>query len=686
MPSQTLLFQYAKSRAQAVKREAAERGDAPSDAAAAPAAKRSRRAASAQPVTPAAASGGGIIAAKAEAASAASGSGGSFAAKVEVSVRKKARGAPPAQASTAKAPSQPKPPPATAPSQQRPSVPKAPSQPRPPAAKAPSQQRPSVPKAPSQHKAPAAKAPSQPKIRAAKAPSQQLPSVPKAPSQPNPPVAKAPSQPAVAKGNGKGKKGKANAGEAAPPPAPPAKGKGKGKKGKANAGQAVDPAAEQPPPAVPAPPAGRKAAAAAPATPPPAPRRKAAAAAPPPAAAAASPSPLAEPMAESAPAAAKSPPPTQSAPRTSRGRPGAPPITGEKAAIARPDPDAETIPAACFVDALVEEEAAGDTLVETVGGEFHGEWPEGGRVEGERHASDGAPAGEVPEGAAAEEAPAEEAPEEVPEGAAAEEAPAAGADQSALPPCGGKPYAVPDDVKALILDALSPSDVDVGIRNKMYSAISRMVNRPTVDPTVSGKWAEAHSHADKFAFLKVWVEDPSMAKWVASESHARSQGTQKTEKMVWKTKFQVYADHHAHQSEPAMIYCDALLSKAKTRPSSNPKHKKDKNFTEYYVPGEHSTAKTDAVSHESRLDISGELSAASNPKVVEDLARGMGKGLEGTSPPPPTRPSARRKAQPKQGARKTPKPDASFCALAVNKCMADVAEAGIVSTALASSK
>ena len=256
------------------------------------------------------------------------------------------------------------------------------------------------------------------------------------------------------------------------------------------------------------------------------------------------------------------------------------------------------------------------------------------------------------------------------------------------PPCGGKPYVVPPKEAAMIAQALAPSDVDLSVRNKLYSAIARMTARATVDPDVSAKWAAATSQSDKFKFLKTWVDDPSMATWLAQEKHERQYGTKSVETMVWKTKFQVYADHHAYSSPQAMSYCDALLNKAKTRPSSDPRHRKDKNFNEYYVRGEQSTTKKDEVIHTNSYTLDAELSAGSNPDVVQQLVEGVGKGLETKAIPkatPKPKANTKRKANPKKKSR-VPKPDASFCALATNQCMAYLAEAGMVVKELQSSQ
>ena len=63
---------------------------------------------------------------------------------------------------------------------------------------------------------------------------------------------------------------------------------------------------------------------------------------------------------------------------------------------------------------------------------------------------------------------------------------------------GPNAYIVPDDVKEMILNATSAQEVDVKTRNRLYVAIGRMMERPTVSAEIVARWGSSTTHRKKF--------------------------------------------------------------------------------------------------------------------------------------------------------------------------------------------
>eukprot|EP00959_Pyramimonas_sp_CCMP1952_P377589 7909020-Pyramimonas_sp.AAC.1 len=87
--------------------------------------------------------------------------------------------------------------------------------------------------------------------------------------------------------------------------------------------------------------------------------------------------------------------------------------------------------------------------------------------------------------------------------------------------------------------------------------------------------------------------------------------------MEWKTKFQIYADYMAYANPQAMSFCDTLMQKAKSKPNTDPKHKKDPLFRLYKVPRKDVEGSSDRLEHQKSYSFTGEV--AQGGKVVEDL-------------------------------------------------------------------
>ncbi len=296
--------------------------------------------------------------------------------------------------------------------------------------------------------------------------------------------------------------------------------------------------------------------------------------------------------------------------------------------------------------------------------------------------ADAAPA-PAPSGAGALH-PSEEAVLEPPNLAAPEGGPVDPAlGGPAVDPCGGKPYVVEESVKNAILAATTAGEVDVKTRNQLYRGIARMFERPNVNASIMAKWdRDKTKNVTKFAFLQEWVRDTSCATMLATELHERSSENVNEKGVKWLTKFEIYSRYSAYASSDAMAYCDLLIAKAKSRPNTDPQLRKNKMFTQYKVSTADKEVTRAAVKHTTRFELSSQVTEA--PEVAASAIRQLGSGLERPERPPPAgnkraAKKPRAAATRTQGAVPTKAPDAIFCAMAVNKCQADVA--GALSTA-----
>ncbi|CAK0903296.1 unnamed protein product, partial [Prorocentrum cordatum] len=254
----------------------------------------------------------------------------------------------------------------------------------------------------------------------------------------------------------------------------------------------------------------------------------------------------------------------------------------------------------------------------------------------------------------------------------------------------GKTYIVPDDVKEQILAAVVPGDVDVALRKKLHSAISRALSRPNIPSEIVAKWeADSKKNASKFAFLQAYVQDTSCAVMVIQERHTRTKSVYREKTMIWATKFQVYAMYHAHASEETMQFCNDMLKHAKQRCSDDAKHKRDKRFNIYYVPLANIEGNKDEVARQTSATLTGHVDEM-NAGMAADMVRSLGRGIEKDEKPHaendsgPTRAKAKAKAKSAPKAAKKPAnlSPRSLTTVVINKLSADISAINRVLKAL----
>ena len=106
----------------------------------------------------------------------------------------------------------------------------------------------------------------------------------------------------------------------------------------------------------------------------------------------------------------------------------------------------------------------------------------------------------------------------------------------------------------------------------------------TVSPLIVERWERlANQPGGKFQYLQEWAEDPSCAKMQYNESHEIKQSDYSDKQYQWLTKFDIYSMKGGFLNPLAKEYCDALISKAKSRPHEDKKYRDDPRFTQYRV-------------------------------------------------------------------------------------------------------
>ena len=140
-------------------------------------------------------------------------------------------------------------------------------------------------------------------------------------------------------------------------------------------------------------------------------------------------------------------------------------------------------------------------------------------------------------------------------------------------------YKMSAEDRMAILSAKDSSEVPVKVRNRLYAALGRLVKSAShrVSPAFLQKWqaAQAAGNETKFSFLQTWARDTTGSEVVMSERFTRATTESNKEKYSWVTKYDLYAAKQAWANPLQMGYCDKLLAVARTRPHSDPKHKKD---------------------------------------------------------------------------------------------------------------
>ena len=146
-------------------------------------------------------------------------------------------------------------------------------------------------------------------------------------------------------------------------------------------------------------------------------------------------------------------------------------------------------------------------------------------------------------------------------------------------------YELSAEDRAAILTSKKSSDVPVAIRNRVYSAIARFVQKPTIDKETVKKWelASEGGQTGKFEFLQQFAKDTSGSSISMSEVHTKSAMEYDDTKFEWLTKWDLLAKKNAYLDPMLMRYCEKLLSAAKQRRHHDPKHKNDPDMMLYRV-------------------------------------------------------------------------------------------------------
>eukprot|EP00974_Lingulodinium_polyedra_P096818 9382903-Lingulodinium_polyedra.AAC.1 len=218
---------------------------------------------------------------------------------------------------------------------------------------------------------------------------------------------------------------------------------------------------------------------------------------------------------------------------------------------------------------------------------------------------------------------------------------------------GGRIYKVDEDLKKAILEASSASEIPIGERNKLYSAIRRTLERPRVDARIVARWAsDSESNQDKFRFLQEWVKDTSCATLLCKERHKQSQSSYNDTMYCWITKFDLYTRLGAYHSEEAKDVADTMMKNSKSKPYPLRQLRDDPRFRLYHVLQSMVNGERKNVVHETSFSMTSQVDAENKDaaEVAADVIKKMDAGMGQTlleEPPSSSRAAKRGNEEPR---------------------------------------
>ena len=164
--------------------------------------------------------------------------------------------------------------------------------------------------------------------------------------------------------------------------------------------------------------------------------------------------------------------------------------------------------------------------------------------------------------------------------------------------------------------AQSSKDVPIKLRNKLYAALNRFVQRPcNVDSKIAKQWAETEVKGSnsKFDFLKDWAKDTRGGELTLKDEHFKHVKDKNDELYTWYTRYELYFHYNAYKFPEMKSYADKLMLAAKTKPNTDPKFRKDTEMIMFKILTRHT---------EGHMESNGRLSSMQLAAGVDGEAMG----------------------------------------------------------------
>lgn len=173
-------------------------------------------------------------------------------------------------------------------------------------------------------------------------------------------------------------------------------------------------------------------------------------------------------------------------------------------------------------------------------------------------------------------------------------------------PGNAEAYKISDADRDAVLTAASSLDVPISVRNKLYAALGRSLQKSWVPAAVLARWTEDSENAGtKFAFLREWVQNTKFAHVQIKEQHIQRSEQFKAIIFGWSTKMDLDIKYQSATNPAGASYVSKLIAKAQTK--AHPFFPKDKSMRLYKVLAEVSEGKRESNNKEKSYALEGSM-------------------------------------------------------------------------------
>ena len=261
-------------------------------------------------------------------------------------------------------------------------------------------------------------------------------------------------------------------------------------------------------------------------------------------------------------------------------------------------------------------------------------------------------------------------------------------------PGSAEAYKISDADRDAVLTAATSLDVPVGVRNKLYAALGRSLQKSWVPAAVLARWSEDSENAGtKFCFLKEWVQNTKFAHVQVQERHLQRSEEFKAIIFGWSTKMDLDIKYQSATNPAGAAYVNKLIAKAQSKP--HPFFPKDKSMRLYKVLSEVSEGRRESNIKEKGYTLEGNMEEnedtfkALESAMQKDVPEVLAAGEAGDDSKKKSKGKAKAKAEAApvaavEGAKQ--KASAPKLAVCLNKLNAKEVEMSTMRTRLASTK
>ena len=184
-------------------------------------------------------------------------------------------------------------------------------------------------------------------------------------------------------------------------------------------------------------------------------------------------------------------------------------------------------------------------------------------------------------------------------------------------------YNLSADDRAVVLKAKSSKDVPIKTRNKLYAALGRFLDKPSVPAAVAKTWenAETKGPHGKFELLQQWAKDTSGGTVKLTEKHNNLTDDYDDTEWSWMTKWDLYAAKKAFHVPELKAYCDKLIANAKSKKHPDPKFKNDPDMKLYKILGSNVEGHKESSKRASEMVITANVAKDGHASVINQFAQ-----------------------------------------------------------------